>query len=332
VRRREFIACGTAAAVWPLAADAQQPGKVFRVGIIFSTSPLEVMVGPEPSHPHLRALLHELRRLGYVEGQNFALERRSAAGRVERFGDIVAELVEGKVDALVTVNDDMTQAARRVTQTVPIVMVASWDPIAAGFAVSLARPSGNVTGFTTQAGPEIRAKQLQLIKELVPRMTRVAFLGMASDWESDEGKAVRAAARNLNVTLLHAQHSPLNYVDAFSFIARERPNALYISRNAANFAQRQLIAEFAAEHRIPSQSGGREHPEAGGLISYGLDLRDNYRRAAGYIDKIFRGAKPADLPIEQPTKFELVINLRTARALGLTVPPSLLARADEVIE
>jgi putative tryptophan/tyrosine transport system substrate-binding protein len=319
-------------AVWPLAAAAQQPGKVFRAGIIFSTSPLEVMVGPEPSHPHLRALLHELRRLGYVEGQNFALERRSAAGRVDRFGEILAELVGGEVDALVTVNDDMTQEARRITQTVPIVMVASWDPIAAGFAVNLAQPTGNVTGFTTQVGPEIRAKQLQLIKELLPEATRIAFLGMASDWESDEGKAVRAAARTLNVTLLHAQHTPLNYADAFSFITRERPNALYISRNAVNFAHRRVIAEFAAEHRIPAQSGGREHPEAGGLISYGLDLRDNYRRAAGYIDKIFRGAKPADLPIEQPTRFELVINLKTAKALGLTIPPALLARADEVIE
>jgi putative tryptophan/tyrosine transport system substrate-binding protein len=332
MRRREFIACGTAAAVGSLAAAAQQPGKVFRIGVLFSTSPLEVMLGEEPAHPHLRALVHELRRLGYVEGQNLVLERRSAAGRVERFGEIVSELVRAEADAIVTVNDDMTAAARRVTQTVPIVTVASWDPVAAGFALGLARPGGNVTGSTTQAGPEINAKRLQLLKDLVPNLSRVAYLGMASDWESDEGRELRSAAQTLNVELLHAIHTPIDYSNAFTFISRSRPDALLMARNAANFAHRQHIAEFAAANKIPSMYGLREFPEAGGLISYGLDMRDNYRRAAHYIDKILKGAKPGDLPIEQPTKFELVINLKTAKALGLSISPAFFARTDEVIE
>jgi putative ABC transport system substrate-binding protein len=173
---------------------------------------------------------------------------------------------------------------------------------------------------------------MQLLKEIVPEASRVAYLIVADDWDSDEGKAVRAAVRTMGVTLVHARHTPVHYADAFALISRERPHALFVARNPANYANRQLIADFAIEHRMPSMYPWREFVEAGGLISYGVSLPDLYRRAAGYVDKILKGAKPADLPIEQPTKFELVINLKTAKMLGITVPPSLLARADEVIE
>jgi putative ABC transport system substrate-binding protein len=272
-----------------------------------------------------------LRALGYVEGQNLVLERRSAEGRFERFGEIVAELVSRKVDVIVTVSS-MANEVKRVTNTVPIVMATSVDPVGGGIVASLARPGGNITGLTTNPGPEFGAKQLQLLKEALPDASRVAFLGLANDWESHEGKAVRAAARTLGVTLVHAEHTPIHYADAFALITRDRPDALFVTRNSANYANRQLIADFAVERRMPGMYPYREFVAAGGLMSYGVSVPDLFRRAAGYVDKILKGAKPADLPVEQPTKFELVINLKTAKALRLTIPPALLARADEVIE
>ena len=186
--------------------------------------------------------------------------------------------------------------------------------------------------MTIDTGPEFEAKRIQLLKEVVPEASRVAYLGVADDWDSDEGKAVRAAVRTMGVTLVHARHTPVHYADAFALITRERPHALFVARNPAIYAYRQLIADFAIEHRMPGMYPWREFVEAGGLMSYGVSIPDLYRRAAGYVDKILKGAKPADLPVEQPTKFELVINLKTAKALGITIPPALLARADEVIE
>ena len=318
----------------PLAAGAQQAGKVYRVGLILTTSPISEMAGPNPVHPTTRAFVQGLRALGYVEGQNLILERRSAEGRFERFGDIVAELVRLKADVIVTVGDPLARAAKAVTTTVPIVMASSTDPVGGGLVQGLARPGGNITGLTTLVGPEIEAKRLELLRETLPRVSRVAYLGSKEDkdWESPWGKSVRTAAQGLGVTLVLAEHTPHQYTDAFTRISRARLEALFVGPSAAAYADRGLIVDFATRARLPSTFRFREPVEIGGLMSYGANVADVFRRAAGYVDKILKGAKPADLPVEQPTKFELVINLRTAKALGLTIPPSVLLRADQLIE
>ena len=331
--RRAFLATAAGLLVVPLAAEAQPAGKVYRVGFIFTTSPVSEMTGPEPVHPLVRAFVQSLRALGYVEGQNLILERRSAEGRSERFGDIVTELVRLNADVIVTVGDAMARAAKAVTSTVPIVMASSLDPVGQGLVRSLARPGGNITGLTTLVGPDIEAKRLQLLREVVPGVARVAYLASKHDqeWDSPHGQRVRTAAQVLGVTLVMAEFRPHQYTDAFALISRARAEALLVSATPTAFADRALIVEFATRTRLPSVFRFREAVELGGLMSYGNNAADIYRRAAVYVDKILKGAKPADLPIEQPTKFELVINLKTAKALGLTIPPSVLARADEVI-
>ena len=316
----------------PLAADAQPAGKVYRVGLILTTAPVSEMAGPEPVEPPTRAFLHTLRSLGYVEGQNLVFERRSAEGKFERFTEIVAELVRLKTDVIVTVGTPLAQAAKQVTTTVPIVMAASVSPVEAGLVASLGRPGGNITGLTTNTGPEIEGKRLELLKDALPRISRVAYMRMKTDWEGPTGESVKAAAKALNVTLLHAEHTPNEYSSAFAVIARQRPDALFVASSAPAYAHRRVIVQFAVKNRLPGMYPWREPVEAGGLMSYGVSVSDLFRRAAGYVDKILKGAKPADLPIEQPTKFELVINLKTAKALGLTIPQSILIRADEVIQ
>jgi len=316
----------------PLAAEAQPVGKVPRVGVILTTSPVAEMSGPEPVHPLIRAFVHALHALGHVEGQNLILERRSAEGRFERFADIVAELVRLNTDVIVTVTAPATQRAKEVTNTVPIVGVGIVDPVGFGIVQSLARPDGNVTGVTGFPGPEISAKRLQLLKEALPRISRVAFLGLKSDWEDPMGRTVQAAAQALGLTLFLAEHTPTQYADAFDVLTGGRPDALFVSYSGSNYANQRLIVDFATRHRLPSTHAFRESVELGGLMAYGTDAADVFRRAAGFVDKILRGAKPGDLPIEQPTKFELVINLKTAKALGLAIPQSMLLRADQVIE
>ena len=315
----------------PLPVDAQQAGRVYRLGLIFTTSPALEMAGAEPAHPLARAFLHELRALGYTEGQNLVFERRSAEGKFEQFADIVSELVRLKADVIVTVGNDMAREAKRVTSTVPIVMATSEDPVEAGLVASLARPGGNLTGLTRDAGPELHGKRLELLKDALPKISRVAFLGMKADWESAAGKSVQAAARALGITLIHAEHTPTRYADAFALIKRERLHALFVAQGPITFGNRRLIVDFAVTNRLPGNYPIREMVEGGGLMSYGVSLPDLFRRAATYVDKILKGAKPGDLPVQQPTKFELVINLKTAKALGLTVPDSVLIRADEVI-
>ncbi len=317
----------------PLAAGAQAT-RVYRVALIFTTSPVSEMAGPEPANPAARAFVHALRALGYVEGQNLILERRSAEGKFERYADIFTELVRLKVDVIVTVQNPMAQQARAVTTTVPIVMATSTDPVGAGLVKSLARPGGNITGLAYYVGPEIEAKRLQLLKETLPGASRIAYLGMKGDedWDAPWGKSVRAAAQVLGLTLVLAEHTPNDFTSAFSRIGRDRPDAFFVSVNAPAYAHRRLIVDFAARSRLPSTYAFREHVELGGLMSYGVNAPDLFRHAAGYVDRILKGAKPADLPVEQPTKFELVINLRTAKVLGLTIPPSVLIRADEVIQ
>ncbi len=315
----------------PLAAEAQAV-KVHRVGVILTTSPVSEMVGPDPAHPLIRAFVHALRALGHVEGQNLILERRSAEGRFERFADIVDDLVRLNTDVIVTVTTLATQRAKEVTNTVPIVMVGIVDPVGSGIVQSLARPGGSVTGVAGFVGPEISAKRLQLLKEALPRISRVAFLGFKSDWEDPAGRSVQAAAQALGLTLFLAEHTPTQYADAFDVVTRGRPDALFVSYSGSNYANQHLIVDFATRHRLPSTHAFRESVELGGLMAYGADAADIFRRAAGYVDKILRGAKPADLPVERPTKFELVINLKTAKAFGLRVPLSFLLRADRLIE
>jgi putative tryptophan/tyrosine transport system substrate-binding protein len=332
MKRREFIALVGGAAAWPLAARAQQTAKVYRVSLIFTTAPVSEMIGPDPAHPLIKVFLDGLRTLGHIEGQNLIWEPRSAEGRFERFGEIVAELVGRRVDVIVTIGNQMAKEAKRVTTAVPIVMTTSVDPDRAGIVASLAHPGGNVTGLANNPGPEFEGKRMELLNEVLPDASRVAFLGQTDDWESDEGKAIRAAARTLGVTLVLASHTPIHYADAFTLIARDRPHALIVANSGATFANRKLIADFAVESRMPGIYPYRELVELGGLMSYGADVDDLFRRAAGYVDKILKGAKPADLPVEQPTKFELVINLKTAKTLGIEIPRSLLARADKVLE
>jgi putative ABC transport system substrate-binding protein len=332
--RRTFLAASLRVLASPLAVEAQPTGKVYRVGVIFPSAPVSEMAGPEPVHPAARALVQGLRALGYVEGRNLILERRSAEGRFERFGDIVAELVRLNADVIVTAGDPMTRAAKAVTVTVPIVMAFSIDPVGQGIIQSLARPGGNVTGLMTFVGPEIEAKRLELLREMLPGVSRVAYLANKEekDWDSPYGKSVRTAAQAMGVTLLPFEFTPHQYPEAFTRISRARADALFVSPSPAVFADRAVIVDFASRTRLPSTFRYREAVELGGLMSYGDNAVDRFRRAATYVDRILKGAKPADLPVEQPTQFELVINLNTAKALGLTIPPSVLARADQVIE
>ena len=332
MRRRDFISmlC-TVTVARPLTAFAQQPGKVYRVGVISTTAPVSEM---DASNEPLAAFVHTLRDLGYVEGRNLVLERRSAEGRFERFADIIAELVSLKVDVIVTSSNAAARAAKTVTTTVPVVALGLGDPVGDGLVQSLARPGGNITGLTIRAGHEIEAKRLEFLKEMLPGVSRVAYLGSKEnqDWEAPWGKSVRAAAQAQGVTLELVEHTPGQYIDAFTAISRSGTEALIVGPGPVAYNDRALIVDFATRARLPSISAFREAAQLGGLMSYGVSLSDIFQRAAGYVDKILKGAKPGELPMEQPSKFELVINLTTAKALGITVPPTLLARADEVIE
>jgi putative ABC transport system substrate-binding protein len=287
----------------PLAAEAQQPAaKIPRIAVVFSIAPVTEMLGAEPSHPHLRAFLQALRTLGYVEGQNIVIERRSTEGRVERLPEIFAELVQTKVDVIVTASTPVTRAAKEATSTIPIVMAVSvLDPVTAGFAASFARPGGNITG-NSAVDPQRLGKLIEVLKEAVPRVSRVAALLDAKERRRPgaEETAIRAAADALRLTLL-----PLvvdrqeQLASAFATFSQQQANGLYVSSSALTYAHRKLIADLAIRHRLPLICGIKDFAEAGGLIAYGTDIPDLYRRAAVYVDKILKGAKPADLPIER---------------------------------
>jgi putative ABC transport system substrate-binding protein len=335
MNRRAFVAMiGGSILVGPLVSDGQQMGKVYRVGLIVTTSPVSEMTGPEPLHPSIRAFVHGLRALGWVEGQNLILERRSAEGRFERFGDIVTELVSLKTDVIVAPGDLIPRAARAITTTLPIVMATAEDPVGAGLVQSLARPGGNVTGLMLVVGPEIEGKRLEIFREALPGVSRVAYLGSKEekDWEGPWGQSVRTAAQALGVTLVLAEFPSRQYADAFAQVSRARAEAVFVSPSLLAFADRALIVELATRARVPTMFAYRQQVELGGLMSYGVNVVDNFRRAASFVDRILKGTKPADLPVERPTKFELAINLKTAKALGLTIPPSLLLRADQMID
>jgi len=311
----------------PLIADAQQTGKVYRIGCILTAAPNETV--------HLiKALDEGLRELGYVEGRNVVFERRFAEGRQEWLPALVAELVKLKVDVLVTGSNPVIAAVKQVTTTIPVVMAVSRDPVGAGFTASLARPGGNITGLANDPAPEIIGKNLELLKEAAPRVSRVAFLwNPVPPGAGSYKNVVESAARNLGMTFQSVEVRGRNEFEAaFAAMVRERANGVVVATDPVILGPRGQVVLLAAKSRLPAVYGLREFAEAGGLMSYGPNVADQFRRAAIYVDKILRGAKPGDLAVEQAAKFELVINLKTAKALGLTIPPSLLLRADHIIE
>jgi putative ABC transport system substrate-binding protein len=314
-----------------LAVDAQQPAKVARIGYLVTGS-LESL----ETRMLLDAFRQGLRERGYVEGQNIVIEYRAADGKVERFPDLATELARLKVDLIVAQNTPAARAAQQATTTIPIVAAVMGDPVGDGLVASLARPGGNITGLTF-LGPELVAKRLEVLKEALPRVSRVAVLwhpgAFGQRTTSDMLKATEAAAGTLGVQLqLVGVRGPDEFDRAFSTMIRERADALVVFPSPMLFNGRRRIVDLAAKHRLPSMSVAREFVELGGLIAYGASVNDLIRRSATLVDTILKGAKPADLPVEQPTKFELVINMKTAKALGVTIPQSLLARADQIIQ
>ena len=328
MRRREFIILLASATACPLAAHAQQQaGKVPRIGFLSLTSPSDRPL-------LLDAFRKRLRELGWVEGQSIVIDYRYADGRVDGLPDLAAELVRLKVDLIVSWGTQGVTAARNASRTIPVVMIAVRDPVGVGLVASLARPGGNVTGVSGYAGLEMVAKQLELLKETVPDIRNVAILSNPTNAYHELAiREMNARARSLGVQLqLVEARSPNEFEGAFAAMAKERAGALIVLSDAMLNSHRTRLADLAARNRLPAAFGVRESVEAGGLMSYGPSFLDLFRRSGAYVDKILKGAKPADLPVEQPTEFELVINVKTAKALGLTVPSQLLARADEVIE
>ena len=326
--RRIGLAVVLSLALVPLTAEGQQPGTIPRIGLLVPTSASRTEA--------FRKGLHEL---GYIEGKNIVIESRYAEGNADRLPTLAAELVDLKVDVIVIEGNAGIAAGRRATTTIPIVMAPSGDPIGAGFVTSLARPTGNVTGLSLLLTGLAR-KRLELLKETVPRISRVTVLWSPSRRSAGGTRAsdlafeeTQAAARTLKVQLQSVEVAgPDDFDRAFLAAKKEHAEALVLISNSVLFTHRERLADLAIKHRLPAMFEFREYAEAGGLATYGASLDDVSRRAAVYVHKILQGAKPADLPVEQPTKFELVINLKTAQALGLKIPQSVLLRADQVIE
>ena len=325
MRRREFIVGVGAAAAWPLAARAQQAAKLPTIGFLVAGTP--------SSHGQwVAAFVQRLRELGWIEGRTITIEYRWAEGRSERFAEIAAEFVRRKVDVIVTSATEAVVAAKQATSVIPIVIAAAGDPVGTGLVASLARPGGNVTGLSIQQ-TDVAAKRLELLREIVPGLRRLAILGNVS------GPAVvldmreaEAAARTLGMEVITSEiRRGEDIAPAFAAL-KGRAEALYLPIDPLVNTHRFRINTLALAARLPTVHTSREWVEVGGLMSYGANVPDLFRRAANYVDKILRGAKPGDIPVEQPSKFDLIINLTTARALDLEVPPTLLARADEVIE
>jgi putative ABC transport system substrate-binding protein len=310
----------------PVAAGAEQVGKVPRIGFLMSTSPSTIA-------DRVEAFRQSLRELGYVEGRNIVVEYRWAEGKIERLPALADELVRLKPHVIVTAGPTVTRAAKQASSTIPIVMAFDSDPVGSGFAASLARPGGNITGLSTLA-PEISAKQLELLKEIVPRLSRVAVLGTSTQPGTPQAvRSVEVAAAAFAVQLQYLDvEGPKDIEVAFREAAKGRADAVLALSSRVLLSHRKQIADLAVKSRLPAIYAQRAHVDDGGLMSYGASLADLYWRAAVYVDKILKGAKPGDLPIEQPTKFELVVNMKTAKALGMTIPPSLMLRADKVIE
>ena len=334
--RRAFIGTLTSGLLAvPLAAEAEPAGKVHRIGFLSPSSPSDPERVASPfGERGLAAFRQGLRDLGYVEGQNITIEPRWAEGRFERLPDLATELVRLKVDVIVSVVTQASLAAKNATRTIPIVMVAAGDPLGSGLVANLARPGGNVTGPSSMYA-DLAGKQLELLMKTTPKVSRVAVLWNPANavWQAQMLRETEHAARALGLQrqLLEAR-GPDELEEAFAAMSREHASALLVQVDVIFALHARRIADLAAKHRVPAMYGAREHVEAGGLMSYAPNVLDLFRRAATYVDKILKGAQPGDLPVEQPTKFELVINRKTAKALGLTIPQSLLQRADQVIE
>ena len=330
MQRRAFVTGLSAAAAFPLKARAGEAGRLPVVALVFGATPLAEMAGPEPLAPTARAFLYGLRDHGWIEGKTIIIERRSAEGDPQRAPAIYAELAARGVDVIAfTGTNWAVTAARQATQTIPLVAGFSNQPVANGFVTSLARPGGNLTGLTYEAGGKLTAICLQLLKEIAPGSVRVAYFGTTEYWKTGETAAAVADGR---ISVVVFVDRPEQYEEAFATLAREKPDALFVGDGPVIFVHVARIVAFAAEHRLPAIYSFREPVDKGGLMSYGSNVNDVYRQLAGIVDKVLKGTKPADIPVEQPTRFELVINRKTATALGLAIPPLLLARADEIIE
>jgi putative ABC transport system substrate-binding protein len=328
MRRRDFIALVGVVAAWPLGGSAQSPTKIARLGYL---SPNLV------TNPHMQqAFLQGLRDLGYVEGRNLAIEYRDAEGKPERLPALAAELVSLNIDVMVVGSTIAALAAKQATRTLPIVVAAAGDPVTSGLIDSLARPGGNVTGLSLLA-PELIGKRLELLNQVVPAGSLIAVLWQPDVYgermDKDMVKEAEVAARALGLRLQFVEARDSADIDrAFSEMTRARAGGLTVLPSGMFIGERQRLVDLAAKNRLPAVYQSRDSVDAGGLMSYGPNFTDLFRRAATYVDKVLKGAKPGDLPVEQPTKFELVINLKIANVLGLTIPQSLLLRADEVIQ
>ena len=319
-----LFAIASALTVGAAVAQSQQPKQIPRIGF----------ASGGPGGGSFEAFRQGLRELDYVEGKNVLIEYRDAKGRLDLMPALVDELVQQKVDVIVATNNVVIRAAKKATKTIPIVMRSSVDPVAAGYVDSLARPGGNITGLTT-LGRELSAKRVELIKEILPKMSRIAVL-----WDADGPgpkvafKEYQAAAQafNLQVHSLEVRGPKPDFEKAFQGVQKARADALIIVSNPLIIQHRAQVLELARKYRLPSMNEMFQHVEAGGLLSYATNNADTFRRTAVYVDKILKGTKPADLPVEQPTKFELIINLKTAKQIGLTIPPNVLVRADRVIK
>jgi putative ABC transport system substrate-binding protein len=309
-----------------LPADAQLPTTIPRLGFLFSSSPSVFAT-------RMDAFRQGLLELGYLEGKNIVIERRHAEGKLDRLPALAAELVRLNVDVIVTSGPTATRPAKGATSTIPIVMTFDDDPVGSGFVASLARPGGNVTGLSTLS-PEISGKQLELMKEIIPRLGRVAVIGTSTRQGTAQNlKEMELAAGAFGVKLQYLDiQNPKDIETAFRAAGKGRADALLVLQSPVFNSQRAQIADLALKSRLPATYPRREFVEDGGLMSYGVSISDLDRRAATYVDKILKGAKPADLPVEQPTKFEFIINLKAAKQIGLTIPPNVLARADRVIK
>jgi putative ABC transport system substrate-binding protein len=326
--RRSWLASAVCVLAARLGAEAQPAARVPRVAFVSLGAPSDPLL-----LDRFKAFQDGLRDAGYVDGQTIAIESRWAHGRQDRLPGLAAELVRSNVNVIVATGVPVIEAVKQATDTIPIVIAGAVDPVATGFAVTLARPGGNITGLSLMA-PDLVGKQLEILKELVPRTSRVAILGNpVNSGTASQLRRAQDAARVLGLRLITVDaRTPAEIDGAFAAMTREHAGALIVLVDRVFLDQRARIAALATKSRLPAMYAMADHVEAGGLMIYGPSVSERYRRAAVYVDKLLRGAKPADLPIEQPTRFELVINVSAARALGLTVPPSLLLRADKVVE
>jgi putative ABC transport system substrate-binding protein len=332
MRRREFIGLVGGAAMWPLAVQAQQPTKMKRIALVHTAEKVGNMTiaGRRPFH----AFFEQLEALGHIEGRNLLVERYSAEGRPDHFAGLARDVVSARPDLIVAMSGVLATNFQMATTTIPIVTVAS-DPVAVGLVPSLAHPGGNITGISVDAGLQIWGKRLGLLREIVPNLSNARFLASQVAWETFEGPAVRTAAGQAGITLAGAVLNTIDeaaYQRVFNSMKQDQVDALLVSSSGEHVINRVVIVELAAKYRVPAIYPYREFTEVGGLMAYSVDLGVIWRLMADLVDKILKGANPGDLPFAQPTKFELIVNLKTAEALGLDIPATLVARADEVIE